>query len=364
MKVKFSQKLLKWYHSRERPMPWRGETDPYRIWLSEVMLQQTQVVTVIPYYLRWLKNFPTLKNVAESKEDDVLKAWEGLGYYARVRNFRKACIQVVNDHSGKIPKDTESFATLKGVGPYTLAAVQSIAFNKPMPVIDGNVKRVVARLLCLTKPPSQSLDKIEKYLNQVISKKYPGDFNQAIMDLGATVCTAQKPKCQICPVQKECKAFLRNKAYLFPKLEKKIERPHYKIAVGIIWKGNQLLISKRLPTGMLAGLWEFPGGKIEPQETPKACVKREIHEELGVHVRVGKSLGKVKHGYTHFTIEMEGFHCVYISGRPRKLECADFKWIKIADIKKYTFPKANHKLFPRIQSKTIDPIELRKAALL
>ena len=346
---RFTTQLLKWYRARERYMPWRGETDPYRIWLSEVMLQQTQVETVIPYYQRWLKKYPTLQHVAQASEDEVLKTWEGLGYYARVRNFRYACQQVVERYNGQIPSDPEMFSLLKGVGPYIQAAVLSIAFRTPIAAVDGNVKRGVARLLKLSTPPSQSLSKIELFLKQMISKENPGDFNQAMMDLGATLCTRSRPKCEQCPVSSECGAYQSGMTHLFPKLEKRLIRPHYSIAVGVIWKGDKILVSKRKSNGLLGGLWEFPGGKVEVGETSSQCVVREVKEELDVRVKVGRSLGKIQHAYTHFSIDMEVFMCQYVSGQPKAIECADFRWITWDELKNLAFPKSNHKVFPLIR---------------
>lgn len=327
-------------------MPWRGEKDPYKIWLSEVMLQQTQVETVIPYYEKWLKRFPTIHHVAETTEDEILKMWEGLGYYARGRNFHKACVEVVRSYGGKVPDDSDSFAKLKGVGPYTVAAVQSIAFQRPLPAIDGNVKRVVSRLLALKKPPSQSLSEIELFLKKNIFKEKPGDFNQAMMDLGATICRAQNPECLKCPVSSFCEAFNKNEVSAFPIPERRLVRPHYRIAVGVIWKGDKILVTRRPSKGLLGGLWEFPGGKIEKGESPKECVVREIQEEVGLHVKAGNSVGVIRHAYTHFSIEMEGILCQYLKGKPKALGCDAWRWIRWDEISSLAFPKANHKLFP------------------
>jgi len=249
----FRRDLLNWYDKKKRTMPWRGSFDPYHIWLSEIMLQQTQVDTVRDYYLRWLKKFPTVFDVAAASEDSILKSWEGLGYYARARNFQKACQQVVQDYDGKVPSDTKRLSALKGIGPYTCAAIQSIAFQMPSITIDGNIKRVVARLLRITKPPSKALGKIESYLTETISQKRPGDFNQALMDLGATICTSKNFKCALCPVKKHCLAFKQGDVKKFPRPEKKIAQPHYKVAVGVVWKGKKILISKRKSHGMLGG---------------------------------------------------------------------------------------------------------------
>lgn len=344
----FSKDLLSWFKKYAREMPWRGEKNPYKIWLSEIMLQQTQVDTVRPYYERWLKKFPTVASVARAKEDEVLKLWEGLGYYARCRNFQKACQQVVKDFNGKVPSRLEDLKTLKGIGPYTLAAVGSIAFGHVVACIDGNIKRVIARVLALDVPPSQGLLQIETFLNKNISKKYPGTFNEALMDLGATICVPKNPKCLICPVQKHCKAFETKTVDVYPKPEKKLERPHYQIAVGVVWKGNKILVSKRKSKGLLGGLWEFPGGKIQKGETSAACAAREVKEEVGVDVEVGSSIGKIKHQFTHFSIEMEAFVCKYMKGRPRAIECEAWKWIQLQEISNFAFPKANHKLFPKL----------------
>jgi len=347
--ISFSEKLLHWYDQKTRgPMPWRGEKDLYRVWLSEVMLQQTQVETVIPYYQRWLQQYPTVKAVAKASQDDILKSWEGLGYYARARNFHAACQQVEKEHGGKIPETPEEFSKLKGIGSYTLAAVQSIALNRPLPAIDGNVKRVVARLKRMKEAPSKALLAIETFLKSTISHDRPGDFNQAMMDLGATICKSTVAKCDRCPVKKFCGAFKCREVHLYPVLEEKPFKPHYKIAVGIVWKGERVLITKRKAHGLLGGLWEFPGGKIKEGETAKHCAKREVKEEVGVMVQPLSSVGTIKHVYTHFSIEMEGILCRYVRGQPKTLDCADWKWINFSNISSYAFPKANHKLFPLI----------------
>lgn len=339
----FCRKLLNWYDKEKRSMPWRGETDPYKIWLSEVMLQQTQVKTVIPYYLRWLEKFPTIQHVANATQDEILKSWEGLGYYSRARNFHEACKQVVSEFNGTVPTDKEQFLKLKGVGSYTSAAVLSIAYHKVFPVIDGNVKRVMARYKAINVPPSKSLPEIERALNMFISKKRPGDFNQAMMDLGATICT-QIPKCHLCPIKNNCVSFQKNKVHLYPMSEEKRPRPNFQIAVGIICNKDKVLIGKRKSKGLLGGLWEFPGGKIQKGETSQDCVKREVKEEVNVDIEILKSIGKIKHAYTHFSIDMEGFVCRYLKGKPKALGCEEVRWVRWKDLSQYPFPKANHKL--------------------
>jgi len=348
VKNKFSHQLLEWYFSRKRKMPWRGETDVYKIWLSEVMLQQTQVETVKPYYLRWLKKFPNTESVARATEEEVLKLWEGLGYYARARNFKYACEWIQKENNGEIPKESVAFRQLKGVGDYIHAAVRSIAFNEALPAIDGNVKRVISRILQIKTPPSKALHIISQYLLDVISHESPGDFNQAIMDLGSTICKPKNPKCNECNINNFCLAFENKTMENYPLSEKKRAIPHHKIAVGIIWKENKILISKRHSNMMLGGLWEFPGGKIKEHETPENCVKREIKEELDIRVSVGNKIQTIKHAYTHFTIELTAYHCQYERGEPKNVDCADFKWINKNEIRSLPFPKANHKIFNKI----------------
>ena len=332
-------------------MPWRGETDIYKIWLSEVMLQQTQVETAKPYYQRWLSKFPNTQSVADASEEEVLKLWEGLGYYARARNFKSACEWIKNSNNGKIPINSDDFRQLKGVGDYIHAAVRSIAFNEVLPVVDGNVKRVVARLLELNSAPSKGLDIIKEFLINEISHDSPGDFNQAMMDLGSTICKPRNPRCTECNVSIFCKAYENNTVDNYPVSEKKRSIPHYKISVGLIWRDNNILISKRHSNAMLGGLWEFPGGKIKEGESAKECVKREIKEELGVNVSVGGKITTIKHAYSHFTIELTAYHCQYQSGEPATLDCADFKWITTDQIESLPFPKANHKIFNKIPEK-------------
>ncbi len=347
----FTKKLLNWYGKKARKLPWRKTHDPYRIWLSEVMLQQTQVDTVIPYYERWLKKYPILEKVAQASEDDILKLWEGLGYYARARNFHNACQEVLEHHHGKVPSDPHIFSTLKGVGPYTLAAVQSIAFQKPLPSIDGNIKRIVSRLLRLDEPPSKALSHIGCFLQKNISQKNPGDFNQALMDIGATICLPKNPKCPECPLSLACEAFQFKQTHIYPMAEEKAPRPHYRAAVGVVWKGGKLLISKRKSEGFLGGLWEFPGGKIKMGESAKLCAEREVKEEVGVDVEAVKSVGVIEHAYTHFSIEMEGFLCRYLKGKPQTLDCAAWKWVSFPELKKFAFPTANRKLFALLPTK-------------
>ena len=339
--------LLSWYDIKNIQYPWRNQVDPYRVWLSEIMLQQTQVNTVIPYYNKWLLSLPTLKSVARSNLTAILKLWEGLGYYARARNFYKSSKIIHNNYSGKIPNDSR-FISLPGVGEYIDAAVRSIAFNHPIPVVDTNVKRVMSRYLQYNISNNLDILHIKNILLEKISNNRPGDFNQALMDLGRLICKPRDPQCFVCPLQNACLSYDNNTVHLFPLKKQKKIKPHYEVVVAIIWSNNKILISKRPHNKMLGGLWEFPGGKIEADETKKDCVKREIKEELDLNINPYKYIQSITHSYTHFSIEMHAYHCTIVSGLPKSIGCEDFKWIEKNEIFSLPFPKANHKIFSQI----------------
>jgi A/G-specific adenine glycosylase len=344
----FTSHLLAWYDGRSLALPWRDCNDPYKIYLSEVMLQQTQVKTVLPYYKKWVNKYPTVQSVANATQEQILKQWEGLGYYGRARNFHKSCQIIALKFDGDIPDLPEEFSKLPGVGPYISAAVMSIAFHHPLPAVDTNAVRVAARLkmVAFSSPADSKI--IHRYLSDNIAIKRPGDFNQAIMDLGREICKSENPKCTRCPVSKFCNALVNNFVDKYPIKIKPDKKPHYNIAVGIIWNKGQILISKRRESGLLGGLWEFPGGKIEGDESAENCILREIKEELGVHVRPTTFLKQIKHAYTHFSITMDAYNCEFLHGCPQPLGCDDWRWIRPEQIKTLPFPRANHKLFDKI----------------
>lgn len=343
--------LLNWYAKHKRDLPWRRDAhDPYRVWISEIMLQQTQVVTVIPYYERFLERFPTINDLARADLDDVLKAWEGAGYYARARNLHRAAQHVVEQLDGRMPNTVEQLLTLPGIGRYTAGAIASIAFNRDAPVVDGNVIRVLCRYFKINRDPKDT--KTQQHLWGLMETLLPrgraGDFNQAMMELGATVCTPQNPNCTACPLVRTCLAKQKHLQAKLPTKTKKKTLPHHQIAVGIVWKRNKILIAQRRADALLGGLWEFPGGHLEPDETLAQCVAREVKEELGVAVQVDEEFAKVEHAYSHFKITLHAFHCHWASGRPRALSCAKWKWIKPDELSLYAFPKANRVLIEKL----------------
>lgn len=334
--------LLDWYAASGRDLPWRRTRDPYAIWVSEIMLQQTQVKTVIPYYERWLAQFPTIATLAAADQQQVLKAWQGLGYYARARNLHQAAQQIVRQHDGKLPTDLKAVLELPGIGRTTAGGILSAAYNQPLPILDGNVKRVLSRLLALSVPPSKAMKLLWHVSSSLLSPDQPRDFNQALMDLGATLCTPKNPACLLCPWQAHCCAHRLNMQNDLPLSETRAPLPHKQIGVAVIWnEQGQVLIDRRRPEGLLGGLWEFPGGKVEPDETIAACIQREIQEELGIEIAVGDHLITIDHAYTHFRVTLNVHHCRHLSGEPQAIECDEVRWVTVDELEQFPFPKAN-----------------------
>jgi A/G-specific adenine glycosylase len=345
--------LLQWYRRHKRTLPWRSTRDPYRILVSEVMLQQTQVQTVIPYYERWLKAFPTLRALAKAPLNRVLKAWEGLGYYSRARSLHALAKAVSKHHKGQLPSTFEELTALPGIGRYTAGAVLSIAFGKNYAVLDGNVMRVLARYFAIRRDiskPSTHRD-LWALAERLLPHSHAGDFNQALMELGATVCTPKNPNCPNCPVQRTCQGRRLNIQNNLPIKKKAARTPHYDIGAGVVRRDGKILISQRPLKGLLGGLWEFPGGKREPGESLKETVKREIREELGIQVEVGKKLVEVDHAYSHFKITLHAHDCVYRSGKVQALGVRAWRWVKPQELKRFAFPAANQPIIEKLLGK-------------
>lgn len=344
------QTLLAWYADCGRDLPWRDRSDPYKIWVSEIMLQQTQVKTVIPYYDRWLQQFPTVETLAAADIQQVLKAWQGLGYYARARNLHQAAKAIAASDGGVFPNTLEALLALPGIGRTTAGGILSAAFNLPVPILDGNVKRILARLIALPVPPAKASKRLWQLSESLLDPQQPRDFNQALMDLGATICTPKRPNCDRCPWHPHCTAYQLQKQSEFPMREPSNPIPHKKIGVAVIWNDkNEILIDRRREQGLLGGLWEFPGGKIEPGETVEACIFREIQEELGIEVEVGSHLISVEHAYTHFRVTLSVHHCRHLAGEPQPLECEEVRWVKLEELDGFAFPKANVKIIEALR---------------
>lgn len=343
--------LLTWYQAQGRQLPWRETRDPYAIWISEIMLQQTQVKTVRPYYQRWLQTFPTVHDLAQADQQTVLKAWEGLGYYARARNLHKAAQVIVDQYDGQFPETFEAVVALPGIGRTTAGGILSAAFNQSLPILDGNVKRVLARLIALRQPPSRALDQLWQLSTALVPANQARDFNQALMDLGATVCTRHRPACLLCPWRSPCAAYNQNVQSEIPMTETRAPLPHKLIGVAVVWnEQGQILIDRRPQKGLLGGLWEFPGGKIEPGETVEECIRRELQEELAIDVEVGDRLITIDHAYTHFKVTLNVFHCRHTEGEPQPIECDEVRWVEVSELEQFPFPKANSQIIDAIKA--------------
>ncbi len=340
------EKLLDWYDLNHRKLPFRSTKDPYKIWISEIMLQQTQINTAVPYYNQWVKMYPTLSHVAKAKFSKLLKIWEGLGYYARCNNFHKSSKIVMDQYNGVIPQDYKKFISLPGVGEYTAAAVLSIAFDKKIPAIDGNVKRVMSRYLGIKNITPKNYNRIKNKLKSWISNQRPGDFNQAMMDLGSIICRSTKPICIKCPIKKSCKGYLNNSPEEYPLKLLKKKTPSVIVVVALIWRKNKFYIQKRKINSMLGGLWEFPGGRIREGEFLPSALEKRVRDECGLEIIVNEKIGVIKHKYSHFSITMHGFNCQEKS--KIKPVAKDHRWISSKQIDQFAFPKANHKLFSLI----------------
>lgn len=349
----FQKDLIEWYKKNQRPLPWRQTTDPYHIWVSEVMLQQTQVKKVLQYYSDFIGQYPDIHALAAADLQQVLKSWELLGYYARARHLHQAAQVVAEKFQGDVPSDYSQFRQLPGVGDYIAAAVTSLAFNKPYPVVDGNVKRVLSRIFVIRSPVNRSSSSqiFQQAVNHLFAKKNPAQFNQALMELGALLCRPRQPQCDKCPVKIYCRAYATNKQHKYPTKVKRNAVPGYHITVGVIQKDGQLLITQRPPAGLLGGLWEFPGGKIKKGESATEALRREIKEEVNLQIKIDEYLTRVKHAYSHFEIVMEVFLATYLSGTIKLRGAVDYRWISLSDIESYPFPAANHKFFPLLRER-------------
>ena len=341
--------LLAWYERNGRELPWRRTRDPYAIWVSEIMLHQTQVATAMPYYERFLRRFPTLAALAEAPLDDVLKAWEGLGYYGRARNLHAAARKMAEEHGGRVPNDLAALRALPGIGEYTAGAILSIAYGQDAPAVDGNARRVLSRLFAVAEdigaPATQRA--LADLATGVLPAGRAGAYNQALMDLGATLCLPRRPRCLACPLVSACAAYAQGLQEALPARAPRRAVPHYQIAAGVIWQSparERFLIAQRRPEGLLGGLWEFPGGKQEDGETLPECLKREIAEELALEIQVGELLTIVQHAYTHFRITMHTFDCLATGAEPQSLQVADWRWIALDQVSEFAFSTADHKI--------------------
>ena len=346
--------ILLWYANESRPLPWRQTKDPYHIWVSEIMLQQTQVDTVIPYYHRFVTLFPTVRDLAKAPLDAVLKAWENLGYYSRARHMHAAAKHMVAHYDGNVPDTRDQLLQLPGIGDYTADAILSIAFGLPFAAVDANIRRVISRLFAIETPLEKQNTKkaITTIANRLVPKQSSGDFNQGMMDLGATVCKPQNPDCSQCPVSRFCEAFAKGLQNTLPIVKKRAPIPHYHTTAGMMTdQRGRLLLVQRPNNGLLGGLWKLPGGKQRSQESLKECLRRTVKEELGLTIQAHKEIAKVNHVYTHFRVTLHAFQCSVHAGKPETVQCQTWKWSTFAELDKFALSKVDRKILKAIHKK-------------
>lgn len=338
----FQTDLITWYQQNKRDLPWRTEQNAYKTWVSEIMLQQTKVDTVIPYYTQFIEKFPTVHDLANADEQDVLKSWEGLGYYSRARNLQNAIKEVVASYEGEIPANPNDLGSMKGVGPYTRGAILSIAYDQPEPAVDGNVMRVLSRILKIEEDIAKSHTKkvVENYVRELISHDDPSSFNQGMMELGAIVCTPKSPMCMFCPVQQYCQAFAEGIEKELPiKSKGKKQRKIPYVAILIKNKQQKYLIEKRPDTGLLANMWQFP--MISISEIGFNQIPDWFAKEYGIQVTLKQEVGKLKHVFSHLIWELE-VHEAKSTSTETNLTNAEFVSREEMDV--FPFPVSHQKM--------------------
>ena len=347
-----ARRLLPWYQQNARRLPWRGAGDPYAVWISEIMLQQTRVETVIPYFKRWMERFPTLRSLALASEQEVLRVWEGLGYYSRGRNLFRAAREIVEKFNGELPPARRELEKLPGIGRYTAGAIASIAFGQNEPALDGNIRRVLARLFSMSLPARspEGERQLWRLARQCLPSGRAGDFNQAVMDLGASICTPQKPACLVCPLSDVCRARAEGLQEELPVLAARAPVPHYTVTAAVIQRDDTVLIARRPSHGLLGGLWEFPGGKLEAGESLSQGLQREIREELAAEIEVGEVFGVYRHAFTHFKITLHAFLCRLAQGEPQALEASEIQWVEPARLKNFPMGKVDRLIARRLEN--------------
>jgi A/G-specific adenine glycosylase len=345
-----SSKLTAWSRRQTRALPWRRTRDPYRIWISEVMLAQTRVETVIPYYRRFLKKFPTKKILARGKLQSVLTVWEGLGYYSRARNLHRAAVQIQTMLGGRLPRTAGEWEKLPGVGRYTAAAIAAVAHGEPAVALDANARRILARVYAYRRPVTgaQPERELAPLFQRMRGAAAPGAFFQALMDLGQLVCLPRRPLCLQCPIAQDCEAKKRGLQNWIPVRPKTALIPHHDVTAAVILRNGKVLIAQRPEGKLLGGLWEFPGGKRERGESLPACLRRELMEELGVSVRVREKQLAVEHAFSHFRITLHVFRCDSLRGNPKPIDAAAVRWVRIRDLRRYPMGKADRMAAARL----------------
>ncbi|MFW6216189.1 MAG: A/G-specific adenine glycosylase [Desulfohalobiaceae bacterium] len=361
-KQSICRSLVNWFSQSKRDLPWRREPTPYRVWISEIMLQQTQIERAIPFFTTWMQRLPTVQDTAEADRETLFKLWEGLGYYRRVINIHRTARILKEKHGNSLPVDHPLLLTLPGIGPYTAGAIMSLAFNKPYPAVDANVQRLLCRVLDIGEPVTKTT--VQKRLHHaaaaLILPEHAREVNQALMECGALICMPRSPRCEQCPMSQACLARRRGVVEQRPLKAKPRKMTHLETVVGILVREGRILVQKRPETGLMPGLWEFPGGKLQQGETPQKGLQREIQEELGIDVQVGEILATVRHSYTSFRVRLQAYFCTPVSNkeqlRPQAAE--EVYWAAPHELPGFSFPAANRRLVTLLAR--LDPGELNK----
>ncbi len=347
----FSARLLDWFAARQRPLPWRVDYTPYAVWISEIMLQQTQMERGVAYFNRWMERFPDVASVARASEDELLKAWEGLGYYSRARNLAKAARTIMERHDGQFPSRHADILALPGVGPYTAAAIASIAFSADVALVDANVNRLFARLFDIDAPLSLAATQkgIAAMARDLLPIGKARVHNQALMEFGALVCR-KKPLCDECPLAEQCEALHLGIVADRPIPAERPDIMRVTVATGLLrhpGRPDEIFVQKRRDDDVWPGLWEFPGGCVEAGESPEQAVEREFAEETGLAVRTVAPIAVIRHGYTRFRVTLHCFWCEYVAGpadAPVLTEASAFCWAPEKRLGDFAFPAGHRKL--------------------
>jgi A/G-specific adenine glycosylase len=348
------KKLISWFQKHQRALPWRIRRTPYSTWISEIMLQQTQVQQVVPYYHRFLDRFPNIRSLAKAPILRVLKIWEGMGYYSRAHNLHQTAQIIVDRFAGKIPADFQDLNQLPGIGRSTAGAILSLAYNQPVPVLDGNIRRVLIRFFNITQDPGKTMtmNRLWSISQNIIPLNKAGLFNEALMELGALICSPKNPDCPHCPLNLKCSGFCSGRPDSLPIKKSKKPIPHFDVTAAVIRDRKKILITQRPEKGLLGGLWEFPGGKKEPRESLEQCLKREIQEELNIEIQVGERFIQVRHAYTHFKITLHCFFCRKLKGRILPIGVKDFRWVYPEELERFPFPRADQKVIEYLKKQS------------
>ena len=344
----FRKDLLAWFRQNRRELPWRQEYHPYHVWIAEIMGQQTQMERVVPFFKRWMGLFPDIANLAAAHEQQVLKAWEGLGYYSRARNILRTAALLEARHGGTIPADYKQLLALPGIGAYTAAAIMSIAFDRPFPVLDANVQRILARLTDLDQPLQSAAARrlLAETATRLLGNESPRMFNQAMMELGALVCTPRRPACDRCPVRAHCCALAAGQVDQRPLPHVRPQRIPITMACVILCHGGRIYIQQRLPDDVWGGLWEFPGGRLKTGETPAQAARRELWEETSFRVGDLRPFRTVSHCYTRYRVTLHAFFArLRQDNRVPVLHAAtSYRWATLAGLADFPFPAGHRQL--------------------